>query len=318
MSFKALSNQVMLAHSDALLHTPALRNNLDAHPLGAALAHQLQLAHDELAAKQNLREQTSVSLDEMSSEITQLDHDHDRFARGFYWHLGALAECAASPQEAESYLDLQARLFPDGLNVVRLAYLAEAGAIVELEQRVTPELRKRLGKIRVGERTLGDIYQAWVDAGKTLGRKVRERARLQESLSGSGTAVAEHDTRAARRGWVRIMSALMNTIDLIPMSKQDREAIIGPVEQSMRAVDRNRGGNDDVDENDDDDLDAAPIVDGSDDDASAAGIGTSPIAEGGESAAGIGTSPIAGAVSAAGIGTSPIGPPAAKADTPAP
>lgn len=179
MSFKALSNHVMLAHSDALLHTPPLRSTLDRHPLSAAIAAQLLIAHDNLAAKKNVREQAGVALDEMSNDIAQLDHGHDRFARGLYWHLGALAECATSPEEAESYLDLQARLFPYGLNVVRFSYLAEAGAIVELEQRVTPEMRKRLGKIRVGERTLADVYQAWVDAGKALGRKVRERTRLQ-------------------------------------------------------------------------------------------------------------------------------------------
>lgn len=262
MNLKILHKRVMLGLSERWLNDPVIRAELLAHILGAALHAALQEVHDDLAEQQSVRARIEAAIAALSKLIAQLDSDHDRMARALHYFLEALAEAEKDPAAAEVYRNLKALLFPDGLSIVQSSYLEEAGAIEELQRRVTPEVLAQLERIRVGRHTLADLYRAWVDAGRQLGQQVHERARLKASIASEGTTAAKAHVVPVRQKWIRTVHMLIDAIDMLPLSQTARENILAPLEQSIADALRGKGtdetGDGDMDDVGDDDLDDVP------------------------------------------------------------
>jgi hypothetical protein len=115
-----------------------------------------------------------------------------------------------------------------------MSYLEAAGAAVELEQRVTPDILRTLESICAGDQCLADLYRAWVQAGKELGRCVHERARLEASLGQGGSTTANTSSRKVRSGWIRAVRLLLDALDLLGLGAAAHEALLAPLRKAIQ------------------------------------------------------------------------------------
>src|SRR5690606_29906935 len=118
------------------------------------------------------------------------------------------------------------------------SYVGQAGAIVDMERRVSADMLSTMASIRVGSQTLADLYQVWVSAGKVLGRRVQERATLQASLKPEGSNVPEVNASTQRFQWIRAVRMLLDAQDIIGMSKQARERLLAPLQSGIATAER--------------------------------------------------------------------------------
>ena len=242
MNFNSLSNQTMLSHSDEWLNDPETRGLLAAHPLTTALLPEVQRAHDGLAEKQGTRNRIFAELGQITGDLLAYDLVHDRKARGMHSLLSGLAECLEDADEASRFVDLLARLFPYGLSVVNRSYIDEAGAVVEMQSRITDQDLAFMASVRVGEQTLATIYRDWLAAGAMLGRQARQRARLQQAIRKQGTAAADIDTRGARQQWIWSAGTLVSIVNMLDFSHAARERLLAPLQRSIEDAARGRSG----------------------------------------------------------------------------
>jgi hypothetical protein len=242
MNLNILTNEEMLGVSAEWLENPQIVAELSKDPLGSAVHSKLQGAHHSVAEQTRLGAAIDAKLIELSGRLQTLDFLHDRNARALHNLLAALAEATGDADRAALYGELRALLFPEALRIVTRPYIHEAGAIVGLEHRVTPDVLRVLESIRVGERTLADIYKEWVQAGKDLGKTLQERARVQASIRRNGTEVATSRARQVRVRWIRAVRLLLDSIELLPLSAAARQALLAPLVQSIRQAIQRRAG----------------------------------------------------------------------------
>jgi hypothetical protein len=230
MNIAALTVNMMLNITGRWLEDAAFRDRLiAAGPLGAGILEQLEQSHKPLAKIKHNRSSANARIRDLIDQITELDLVHDRKARSLYQHLNGLLEGADDDAEIAQYRALQSLLFPDGLRVVRLPYIEEGGAAVALDQAVGPDQRAKLASIKVGPRTLEDIFVAWMSAGHKLGELVRQRAELKASLGREGSAIEGIDIRAGRQQWLQAVRGLLWAIEIKPAL----HALSEPVEASL-------------------------------------------------------------------------------------
>lgn len=269
MNFNVLSNQVMLAHSHTWTQSSTIVQELSAHPLGAAILAEIKRVHLLLSGRQDQRAEIRKALRRLSTLLSTLDGRHDNLSRAIYSYLQALIQVARSPEDAKQYVDLLDALFPNGLRVLGLSYLGEAGAMIERTQRVTEPMLDLMAGLRLGDTPLLTYYKEWNGVAEEIGAKAQERARLEVSLKLQGTAITAKNTQAARYEWIGVTSAMMSNLAFIPLSLEAREMIVGPLTQSIQdALARRSSGNaDDVDGDgdiDEDDLGEGDAIDNGD------------------------------------------------------
>jgi hypothetical protein len=230
MNIAALTVNMMLNITGRWLEDAAFRDRLiAAGPLGAGILEQLEQSHKPLAKIKHNRNSAHARIRDLIDQITQVDLMHDRKARSLHQHLNGLIEAADDDGEIAQYRGLQSLLFADGLRVVRLPYIEEGGAAVALDQAVGPEQRAQLAAIKVGPRTLEDIFVAWMSAGHKLGELVRQRAELKASLGREGSAIEGIDIRAGRQQWLQAVRGLLWAIEVKPTL----HTLAEPVEASL-------------------------------------------------------------------------------------
>ncbi len=251
MNLSKLNTSAMLAHSRVWMEDTSLRTQLATHPLGAAILEKIAEVHQDLGRKQSERNAAEENLEGLRGDMSALDTEHDSIARVLYHHLLAFIEMEevnlvndngaggdGADGNAQHRIDalrvLFGRLFPNGLDIVRRSYLEEAGEVVARDQRLTQAERDLMAAIQVGNHTLADLYQRWHHAGSELGRKGHERALLKASLRHQGSATSRAVLREARRQWIRTVTALFEIVELIPLDREAREAVLGPLEESLR------------------------------------------------------------------------------------
>ena len=217
-----------------------------AGPLGVGMLDQLTKSHKplvEIESKRSIAHTTLKMLIEMASD---LDFLHDRKARAVHYHLSGLIEGSDEPAKVNEYQELQGRLFPKGLRVVNLPYIEEGGAAVALEQAVSPELRAKLAAIPVGDKTLDDLFGAWIAAGHKLGEAVQKRAKLKASLQGEGSAVEDIDIKAGRTQWIKAVRGLLWGIDIHPGFRALEERVNATLDEAISVGLRARGSSEPV------------------------------------------------------------------------
>lgn len=239
MKLHHLSSHMMLNLTGRWLDDEVFVASLkSAGPLGLGILDQLQQAHEPLAELQTRRAQALASVDELTALISRLDARHDRKARSLHQHLDALAEGSDDAEEIEGFEQLQRRLFPTGLRVVKLPYVEEGGAAVALERSVDEELRAQLKATPVGGQTLADLLAAWLEAGHALGDAVRRRAELRASLTKDGSAVEEIDVRAGRKQWIQAVNGLLWAMEadaeIAVLDEPVRAALAQAIEVALR------------------------------------------------------------------------------------
>jgi hypothetical protein len=241
MNLNVLPINVMLAHSGYWLENTALRVQLAAHPIGAALLAEVERVHARLTGQTERRRQLALALARFSEVMSALDLTHDNLARAIHGALEALIMAARNADTREIYLRLRDLLFPEGLTIVSRTYAYQAGAIAALAARVSEADVAQLTAIPIGPETLGDWYRAWITAGKQLGEHVHEREVLLARTGRGGTATAEVDTRAARLEWIAIVQTLLGALDIMKLAPEAREQLQASLDASITQALRSRG-----------------------------------------------------------------------------
>ena len=243
MRLNVLQPQAMLAHSQAWLTEPAIRDALLAHSLGKSILAEIQVVHDLLAGMLGQRHMLTITLEKLAERITRADERHDRYARGLYWMLRSLAEVAEIEEEAVLFRNALALLFPTDLAIVRRSYVEEHGAALETEKRITPEVRGLLERTMVHGRPLAALLDRWLAAGKELGQYTRERAQLRSTVQRTGEVTASIDTMSIRNEWIRTGQLFLDIIAKLPLDEGVRRLILAPLEQNIDEAIRRRARN---------------------------------------------------------------------------
>lgn len=230
MNLNALPSHSMTTISGGWLEHEDITAAVTAHPLGVSLWSELRRAHDRLVHQRNRRMAMQAELAGLIARITELCATHNRKARSLRNLITDLAEATDDPALGEFLASLDALLFPQRLRIVHMSYFEQAGAVLDLEQRMTPEILRRLETIHVADQSLADIYRAWVWAGTELGRLVQERARLEASLRRSGSAAPSTHARAARSTWIRRVTLFLDALDILELPDRVEEALLAPLE----------------------------------------------------------------------------------------
>jgi hypothetical protein len=252
----------MIAISGEWLENPVIAMELCKRELGASLWKEIEAAHVLAVARSRERMAIEARIAELIKLGMRFDDIHDDRAHVLYHLLLLLAAATRDAALAEFLRRMHALMFPHGLRIVHMSYLAEAGAALELEARVTPETLARLASVRVADQTLADIYRAWVEAGKELGRHAQERARLEASLGMAGTTAPRTHARKVRTVWIRAVRLMLDALDLLGLSESTREHLLAPLQRGIQAtLARRAQGNGDIHDDLDDDLGPAPAPD---------------------------------------------------------
>ncbi|MBS2033081.1 MAG: hypothetical protein JST54_34735 [Deltaproteobacteria bacterium] len=182
---------------------------LEKFPKLAALIPDVEEAHQNLLKMQVASGGAPSGLAEIQAQEAEADAVHDRKLRGVYNVLTGLADLAEPPTDGPMYLALRDRLFPNGLQMTRVTYAAEAGAVEMVKDRLTPADRKLAKAIPLPSGKLQDQIDAWIEAGKRLGALEQKKSRL---IAPTGPSRA--DVLAARNHWITVVSALLGNAGL--------------------------------------------------------------------------------------------------------
>jgi hypothetical protein len=243
MNLNVLTVSVMVLITREWLANPVIVAELTKHPLGAAIWNEIARIHKRVSEFRQQRMAIEAVLAELTEKLTHHGDIHDRKARALHNLLLFMAEATNDPALARNLRELDALLFPDQLRIIHMSYFAEAGAIIELEQRVTPEILRTLESLRVGDQTLADIYREWVEAGHALGQCAQQRARVEASLSAHGSAAPQTRARKVRSAWIRGVRLLLDALDMLELSDATRERLLAPLQKGVRDAARRRDQN---------------------------------------------------------------------------
>lgn len=227
-----LTASTMLSNSDVWLHNPGIVQMIENHPLGPGALGEVRGAHDQLATAVNRKRRLGQQVLDMTRRITAQDRDHDRFLRVLYHVLTSLAEATDNPAEAERYLTARDMLMPDGLAQTRFTYADEHGAVLEVLQRITPDIEALLLQTAIAGRPLMAIYQRWVGAGQQLGQLVKERTRIQSSMM-QGNEGAPLHVRMARKEWLRVVRMFIAVVDIMNLPAHGWQTIFAPLQRDI-------------------------------------------------------------------------------------
>ncbi len=211
-------------------------------PLGPAVLAELLAGHAPLAKLQTQRRAARQELQKLIALALVLDLRHDRKARALYYHLRGLIEGSDDQAEVELYQALFDLLFPAGLSVVNLTYIEEGGAAMSLEQAVDAQTRAKLEEVGVGKQTLDELFVAWVDAGKQLGKAVKRRAEVEAALGKNGSANLGINIKSARSRWIQGVRGLLWAVDINPELRPLQEGVVAALDQAIATAQRRRAG----------------------------------------------------------------------------
>jgi hypothetical protein len=206
---------------------------------------EIRKEHDRLSLQDENRRKLTIALARLTALIGDCDVRHDSKGRALYNGLTGLAAGVDDPALARHYLDIRDLLFPEGLAILGRSYAYEAGAIEALERRMSPEVIAQLESVPMGTETLADWYRAWVEAGHELGQLLAQRATLLAQTTRGGTGVVDLDLRVARGGWIRAVQAFLTAIPIMELSREERELVLGHLEEAVRQATSNRDSGDD-------------------------------------------------------------------------
>jgi hypothetical protein len=235
MNLRALTTPTMLALSDGWLSDTETRDEISAHPLGAAAFGHLRETIQELTQQNHRCDGIAAEIARLTGELQTLGADHTRKARAFHNHLDALADATNDPERASHYRELKGFFLPQGLSITKRSYMEIAGATVEREQRAAPERMDQLENIRVGEYTLADVFRDWTAAGNAIGAHAQQRARLEASISRHGSVAAHASKARLRNKWIRALRLLIGAMEELPLSDRTRERFWAPLTKWLDA-----------------------------------------------------------------------------------
>jgi hypothetical protein len=236
---KHLSLAEMAALGLAWVNKGARRDTFLSIPEIAPLHPTFTDAHSAILAAQPADKSMSPELRSVVAEGNALDLTHDRLARAGSLGLELTRELclAATPPDTDRATMCERvanKLYPEGLSFLNTSWLAEAGNVARVEKLLEqePELRPFLKSVVLpGKITMMDVVDRWIAAGKALGKVDEKREALLAKLAPPDKATIQ----AARSRWMRVVSTVLNNLELSAADGAAIEAIRGPV---LRASER--------------------------------------------------------------------------------
>lgn len=214
----------------------------------AGLHPKVVEAHESVLAVRPSKSGLSAAMIALNDELGRVDERHDHLARAVCWGIDAhRAHClGADPPDRERAAacdQVQPKLFPSGLNIVKASPTAEAGNTARVARLLDeePSIAELLKGIPApGKTTLLHTTQRWIKTGKELGAIEHRRDEL--AAKEKTAPVTRATVAAARSQWFRVVSAVLSNLELSDAPAEAIETIRGPVlKASERAGKRYAG-----------------------------------------------------------------------------
>ena len=187
-------------------------------------------AHRELDAAKD--EPNAPPPRDLTAKLMAKDLHHDSYVRVTAYALDAhihLAIAKGHDRTASELEHLRKKLLPDGLSLVDYSYREESTQARQLEARLTAEDRAVLAHIPISDANLLDAVNAWIRAGKSLGK-------LQEEHEAELARPKGNRLQDARNRWVRAVKTVRMVLDLMGKERQDIQRILDKISRLERAA----------------------------------------------------------------------------------
>lgn len=167
---------------------------------------------------------------------TGLDVRHDVIIRSVFGFLTSTADLVGG-DEGRRLIALCDLILPDGLASQTKSYRAEAGQAVQLEARLTPEVRAMTDAIQIGQgpsaKSLTAYLEEWIAIGQELGRLEDEKG----TLTVKNPDMSSKAVLRARQFWARVVSAMVANAELAELDPKTEALIFGPLRDAEKRAD---------------------------------------------------------------------------------
>ncbi|WP_437606892.1 hypothetical protein WMF20_39100 [Sorangium sp. So ce834] len=205
-------------------------------------------AHEAVLAVRPSKAGPSAQMSALNDELGRVDVRHDHLARAVCWGIDAHREhcLGADPPERERAAtcdQVQAKLFPGGLNILKASPTAEAGNTARIARLLDeePSIGEFLKGIPApGKTTLLHTTQRWIKVGKEL--EAIEHRRDELAAKEKTAPVTKATIAAARSQWFRAVSAVLANLELSDAPAEAIETIRGPVLKASERAGKRYGG----------------------------------------------------------------------------
>lgn len=165
--------------------------------------------------------------------LEELDAQHDDMVRAIYYLFLAQIYLSQVAAERELWQRLCDTVFPEGLQVVKRSYSDEAGQATLAHSRLSAEDKKQLKAQVLGKESMLALIERYVQVAQKLGEAamVHYQPAVQPSRA---------DAVTARNQWIRVVSAVLAAIDMVPNSDDLLREVVAPLREVERRADRRR------------------------------------------------------------------------------
>lgn len=202
----------------------------------AAIHPKAVRLHAELLAIRPVATAPSPAMRAVLAGSVKADGAHDVLARAVSAGIEAdrAYSLAARPPQVERARQAESvhgKLFPSGLAIVNVSYLAESANTSRMAALLgnEPAIADYLEGVPVrDDGTLLDMTKRWIASGKKLGKLEREREVLEvaETPKPPGSA----SIAALRARWLRLVSQVLSNLELSDAPDDDIKLIRDPVQ----------------------------------------------------------------------------------------
>ncbi|KYG10356.1 hypothetical protein BE21_12475 [Sorangium cellulosum] len=214
----------------------------------AGLHPKVADAYEAVLAVRPSKAGPSAQMSALNDELGRVDVRHDHLARAVCWGIDAHREhcLGADPPERERAAacdQVQAKLFPGGLNILKASPTAEAGNTARIARLLDeePSIGEFLKGIPApGKTTLLHTTQRWIKVGKEL--EAIEHRRDELAAKEKTAPVTKATIAAARSQWFRAVSAVLANLELSDAPAEAIETIRGPVLKASERAGKRYGG----------------------------------------------------------------------------
>ncbi|WP_437276641.1 hypothetical protein WME90_36120 [Sorangium sp. So ce375] len=214
----------------------------------AGLHPKAVAAHDAVLAVRPIKAGPSGEMNALNDELARVDERHDHLAKAVCWGIDAYREhcLGADPPDRERAAtcdQVQPKLFPNGLTIIKASPTAEAGNTARVARLLDeePSIGEFLKGISApGKTTLLHTAQRWIKTGKEL--EAIEHRRDELAAKEKTAPVTKATIAAARSQWFRVVSAVLSNLELSDAPIEAIETIRGPVLKASARAGKRYGG----------------------------------------------------------------------------
>ena len=207
----------------------------------AALLPLIAEVHAELLSAQPASAKISPALQQIITAADAVDAVHDPLARAVSSGIEAdrhnsLSAKTPDLKRAQYGAEVQAKLFPHGMNIINASFLAESGNTTRVATLLLdePAMESYLATIPVYDQTtLLDTTKRWIAVGAELG--ALERSREEQEAKEATKPLGKAGMNALRARWIRVVALVLTNLEISSAAVQSIELIRGPV---LKAADR--------------------------------------------------------------------------------